>query len=357
VPSKRKTLGELEMTDFVLPIIVDEEGNLVVHETAEHACYGMEAIDVFDGVYDVFDAEGRRLVLVVQGDQISLRESPDHGAEPDELRRRLHNFIERIGTDWLKIADLDQTPTPVLIGALLRFQRGEFSIQRSPSISDPGGRSPLFIFLSSFLALQIGVVLLRWWRSSDDSSNGDFFQTPLAVLSLTLALGFVALLALSVPNSLRDAALKKRFPASIVLPANRVDELLKNFPAAKIFRSPGMSSEIPLAFGLAADRDFLDIYTGSSSPRLLARFPWGSVTNLSLGTGSQVGTTYPTITVTVATPEGTVQLPIVVTGSGLLGLGYRRLPVLAQILTELESLRTLSLSVTDGPTTRLSPEL
>ena len=119
------------MAEFALPIIVDEEGNLVVHESAEQACSGMEAIDVFDGVYDVFDSEGRRLVVVVSGNRISLKTSPDFLAEPDELAGRLRHYIKRLGTGLLEIEDLDQTTTPVLIETLVRFQRGEFSRKKS----------------------------------------------------------------------------------------------------------------------------------------------------------------------------------------------------------------------------------
>lgn len=327
------------MTDFVLPIIVDEEGNLVVHETAEHACAGMEAIDVHDGVYDVFDAEGRRLVLVVKGEQVTLKTSPDLRAEPEELRGRLHRYIKRLGTDRLEFSDLDRAPTTVLIQTLLRFQRGEFSKKKSRTVSLPGDRTPLAVFLLSFLVLQIGVVLLRWWRSSDDPSGGFSVEATLTITSVILGLAFLACLALSVPMSLRDTALKRRFPTSVVLPTSRVSELEKSFPALKSFRSPGASSEIPNTFAIVADAESLDFYTGSSSPRLVARFPWGSVKGMSLGTGSQLGTSYPAITVEVASPEGIVQLPIVVIGTGLLGLGHRRPPVLAQIIAELESLR------------------
>ncbi|GAA1211921.1 hypothetical protein [Rhodoglobus aureus] len=111
--------------DAALPIVIDEEGNLMVYPTVEMACLEMEAIDVVDGVYEAFDGHGRRLKLVAHGEFVSIAVPPDAHPEPAELERRLRKYIDPELAADLGIENVDDASLPALVHALFSYQRGE----------------------------------------------------------------------------------------------------------------------------------------------------------------------------------------------------------------------------------------
>ncbi|MDR6689133.1 hypothetical protein J2X55_000032 [Microbacterium sp. 1154] len=84
------------LPEIHLPMIRDDAGDLTAHLSISGARQYVEAADVEDGVYEAFDATGRRLRLYVDGEVVRMVPATD--AEPDEgeLRRRLISFFERL---------------------------------------------------------------------------------------------------------------------------------------------------------------------------------------------------------------------------------------------------------------------
>jgi hypothetical protein len=114
-----------------LPIITDDSGDIGVYRTVADACINMEAIDVRDGVYDVFDRSGRRLLVTASSEAVSIQLDPRAEPEPEELERRLRHFITRVGADRVGIPDLQAAALSDLVDALdIFFHRGRRRSER-----------------------------------------------------------------------------------------------------------------------------------------------------------------------------------------------------------------------------------
>lgn len=110
------------MSDLATPpIVTDDHGDIALHGSVEAACQEMEAIDVRDGVYDVFDSRGHRLSLGVSGGLVQIWLDPQAEREPDELARRLRHFMTRVGTDRVGVHDIEAASLDDAIHALARF--------------------------------------------------------------------------------------------------------------------------------------------------------------------------------------------------------------------------------------------
>lgn len=79
------------------PIVVDENGDIEFFSTTAEAALSMEAIDVENGEYLVFDSAGVQLHPVVGGDGlVQILVLNGALAKPDELESRLQQYVERL---------------------------------------------------------------------------------------------------------------------------------------------------------------------------------------------------------------------------------------------------------------------
>jgi hypothetical protein len=112
------------VSEPIPPILIDGDGHFRVYPTIAIACQDVEAVDVNDGLYEAFDSEGRVLSLVVHENRVALEVSPNSQPDAAELEGRLRKHIEAVGTARVGVANLDSTPLPVLLQALISFELG-----------------------------------------------------------------------------------------------------------------------------------------------------------------------------------------------------------------------------------------
>lgn len=78
------------------PILVFEGWDLHLYDSISDAELDLEAIDIEDGIYEIYDSEGRILEATTEGQTVRLVEAvTDHGSPPP-LRGRLIEFLIRV---------------------------------------------------------------------------------------------------------------------------------------------------------------------------------------------------------------------------------------------------------------------
>ena len=129
------------------PIIVVEGGDIDAFPTLADALGSVEAMDVRDGLFSVFDSTGRRLILnaVTDQDPVELVRVEADPASETELRTRLVEFLAQFddrgpginGDRSSEVSTLDLTlrvlnlsaqdgrPTGILDAILRRFRRSK----------------------------------------------------------------------------------------------------------------------------------------------------------------------------------------------------------------------------------------
>lgn len=83
----------------------------------------MEAIDVRNGLYEVFDSVGNRLALTLDGEYVAIQLDPVVSHEPEELTRRLADHVAHIGSERVGLPNPEGASLPELVEALVRFER------------------------------------------------------------------------------------------------------------------------------------------------------------------------------------------------------------------------------------------
>lgn len=104
------------------PIIADDRGDISVYPSVIDACIEMEAIDVDDDVYEVFDGRGYPLTLETTGEEIRMRIALGTVARPAELLGRLTEFVERVGPENFDVSAIESSTLPELLAAVELFQ-------------------------------------------------------------------------------------------------------------------------------------------------------------------------------------------------------------------------------------------
>ncbi len=115
----------LTAADVVQPVFVVEGGDVEVHASLDEAISSLEGIDVADGVYQVFDAAGRRIRLRAEGvkrgrftvdvGKVYLDRIEESSDGPSELLGALRQYARRLGR-----TDLDSAALGDLIEAINR---------------------------------------------------------------------------------------------------------------------------------------------------------------------------------------------------------------------------------------------
>jgi hypothetical protein len=102
------------------PIVVDDNGDLQVYSDVQAACLETEAYDVHALV--AYDSLGMPLEFVTERyDVIDLSLVEGAASDPGELKRRLTNYVSRVGSDRIGISQPSSVSTEELLKALLRF--------------------------------------------------------------------------------------------------------------------------------------------------------------------------------------------------------------------------------------------
>ncbi|MGV8858343.1 hypothetical protein [Rhodoglobus sp.] len=107
-----------------LPIVLDENGDLSMFLTIEAACLAVEAVDVVNEEYEGFDALGRRLIISVHGERVSIDVNVNGEPEPAEFAQRLRNYLTNDGVRQSGIEISADATLPELVHALMRYQYG-----------------------------------------------------------------------------------------------------------------------------------------------------------------------------------------------------------------------------------------
>ncbi|MHB9023919.1 MAG: hypothetical protein ACYC7E_07035 [Armatimonadota bacterium] len=80
-----------------LPIIVDEHGDLMVFTDIDYAQRYLEAIDVRNGEYIVFDSAGDILDISAINNQVVISEKVEPENKAVELKEKLIKYLANIG--------------------------------------------------------------------------------------------------------------------------------------------------------------------------------------------------------------------------------------------------------------------
>jgi hypothetical protein len=122
------------MAEVLLPIIIDGDGFFDVYPSISAAREWLEATDVNDDLYEVFDASGRRFTLSTQGDVVFLAMAPDSRPDPDQLLWRARNSPEVVGQVQLGFNGFQEMPLPAILDWLLSRQLPQKSDRQSTSV-------------------------------------------------------------------------------------------------------------------------------------------------------------------------------------------------------------------------------
>ena len=109
------------------PVFVVESGDVEVHASLDEAISSLEGVDVADGIYQVFDAAGRRIRLRAEGVKrgrftvdvgtVYLDRIEESSDGPSELLRALRQYARRLGR-----TDLDSAGLGDLVEAMKQMQ-------------------------------------------------------------------------------------------------------------------------------------------------------------------------------------------------------------------------------------------
>jgi hypothetical protein len=108
----------------ILPIIVNEKGDVSLYQTVAEAALALEATDVRSGEYRIFDAEGRVIIPKVAGDGIHVELLDSQDFEPDQLQSTLRRFLSQLDETLTKTPEEEiwRSSLPKLIAILIDVQ-------------------------------------------------------------------------------------------------------------------------------------------------------------------------------------------------------------------------------------------
>ena len=109
------------LIDAFPPIVIIEGDDLSTYPTVRLVCSHLEAEDVNDGLYEVFDGRGRRIQLLTSGGLVFAEWMADAAPDPAGLERQVRHHIESVGADRIGIVNIDDASLEVMLDALVRF--------------------------------------------------------------------------------------------------------------------------------------------------------------------------------------------------------------------------------------------
>lgn len=79
------------------PVVIDENGNILIYRSVEEAATALEPIDVKNDEYIAYDSEGRLLTLETDNVNVMIYAKEHIPLHADELEMKLREFLFRIG--------------------------------------------------------------------------------------------------------------------------------------------------------------------------------------------------------------------------------------------------------------------
>jgi hypothetical protein len=109
------------------PVFVVEGWDVTTYESPESAARWMEAPDVRDGIFKIYDSAGLRLTPWAASDDapVEIVVSPEAPREPDQLAAVLRRFLLSPPRRKLPVADerIETMALPELVKLMVRDQR------------------------------------------------------------------------------------------------------------------------------------------------------------------------------------------------------------------------------------------
>jgi hypothetical protein len=195
------------------------------------------------------------------------------------------------------------------------------------------------VLFSVFIAGRIYLIVDRA-DQLNESQNTIVFVYSVALNGgiFLLIAGWATLYGMRLNTRVRE--LSEREPDGVVLNVDKRHGT--GLPEALL--SLGVSkSEKASIFAVVANNQGLDVYSGHRPPKLVVHVPWQSVTSVKKGEFALGFRSIPRIDLTIRTPEGELELPLVPnqTGWGILNFSSRdRIMELVLLLIELRGRQT-----------------
>jgi hypothetical protein len=113
---------EMDHLTSVPPIVLVERGGYQgMYGSIVELLEDVEAIDVMNGEYTVYDAKGRLIALSADSPVAKVSASPTADLRPHDLDRILARAAENIGSVRLRVVDADLRSAE-LLAAIWRFE-------------------------------------------------------------------------------------------------------------------------------------------------------------------------------------------------------------------------------------------
>lgn len=92
------------------PIIINESGDITLFSSLEEAEKYLEAIDVINGVYQGYDAEGHPLKLKALNDRVTIKIESDAQNRVFELEKLIRTALANVGRscDHVPLGDIER---------------------------------------------------------------------------------------------------------------------------------------------------------------------------------------------------------------------------------------------------------
>ena len=110
------------------PFVLVEGLDVILFASLDVLTGWVEAQDVRDGVYEVFDATGQEVILAAESDMSPVTASSGEPAA-DRLRARLTRHLNSVGTERVEFGDVDLATVSLawMIRRLGGLQQGDRS--------------------------------------------------------------------------------------------------------------------------------------------------------------------------------------------------------------------------------------
>lgn len=114
------------------PIITAEGHDINVFESIPELLDYIEWVDVEDGVYEAWDALGRKVHLYVENEEIKLALIRGETDQADQLMTLLTEMIHRVGPERYRLFKSDDVPLSELLDVVLDAEKHGF-VNQPPS--------------------------------------------------------------------------------------------------------------------------------------------------------------------------------------------------------------------------------
>jgi hypothetical protein len=160
------------------------------------------------------------------------------------------------------------------------------------------------------------------------------------VVGLPLLL-VVLCLPIVLPHVWRARKLARRFPGALVLTCQKADGLDKSLEALGPGRGSADEDErSPDFYVLVVTKTDVSVWRGIRDPRSLLRFPLASLRGIAIEGCGYIGGKRRAIVLTVGSPDGEVQLPVMPRARGWGGLVSMSSKSLRQLASAIEAMQT-----------------